>query len=186
MKTIEVMTWSSTKPTFWYQPKFQCRRCKSIFRCRHCSNYVFILDLKPGFDGSQDETNIFTFGDLGWLILEVWRFSNLYMSSDDGIYFAINSTESLGPVYKSNIQRPRQTLLANSASWTQHLSTLSVLFFNNHNPRKYNCKYINKLCGVYFYYGQVSLNRLGGLQLDNETNGAICNLYMHHLGNVSC
>ena len=46
---------------------------------RRCSNYIFILDLTPGFNGlgkdnckTSQETSMFS--DLMWPILEVWRY----------------------------------------------------------------------------------------------------------------
>ena len=49
-----------------------------VIACRRCSNYIFILDLTPGFIGlgkgnckTRQET--FQFGDLVHLILEILR-----------------------------------------------------------------------------------------------------------------
>ena len=45
-----------------------------------CSGvYIFILDLKPGFNGLGKDScktrrKTFKFGDLMWLILEIWRY----------------------------------------------------------------------------------------------------------------
>ena len=46
--------------------------------CRRCSNYIFILDLTPGFnrlckDNCKTRRETFKFCKLLWLILEVWR-----------------------------------------------------------------------------------------------------------------
>ena len=59
--------------------------------CRRCSNYIFILDWTPGFNGlvkdnCKTRREIFKFWDLLWLILEVWP------------YFIMNVT--LGELWK--------------------------------------------------------------------------------------
>ena len=46
--------------------------------CRRCSNYIFILNLTPGFNGLSEDNckriqETFKFWDLVWLILEVLR-----------------------------------------------------------------------------------------------------------------
>ena len=46
--------------------------------CRRCANYIFILDLTPGFiglgkDNCKTRRETFKFGDLVWLILEILR-----------------------------------------------------------------------------------------------------------------
>ena len=51
-------------------------RCSWSIACRHCSNYIFILDLKPSFNGlgkaNKARWETFQFGYLVHLILEVW------------------------------------------------------------------------------------------------------------------
>ena len=52
---------------------------KNIVACRRCSNYIFILDLTPGFNGwGKDDCKTrrksFKFGDLVRLILEILRY----------------------------------------------------------------------------------------------------------------
>ena len=58
-------------------------RCSCSIACRHCSNYIFILYLTPGFNGlgrhnckTQQET--FTCWDLVQHNLEVWWYKNWY------------------------------------------------------------------------------------------------------------
>ena len=53
-------------------------RCSWSIACRRCSNYIFILDLTPGFNGlGKDNCKMrqqtFKFWDLVQFILEVWR-----------------------------------------------------------------------------------------------------------------
>ena len=84
---ISITCWSLVSgdilSTIWYKwhPTRQLN-CWSLRRswsttCRHCSNYIFILDLTPGFNGlgkdncmTRQET--FKLWDLVFLILEVW------------------------------------------------------------------------------------------------------------------
>ena len=52
-------------------------RCSWSISCGHCSNYIFILDLTPGFnrlhkDNCKMRWETFKFGGLVHLILEVW------------------------------------------------------------------------------------------------------------------
>ena len=51
-------------------------RCSWSIACRRCSNYIFILDLTPGFnilckDNCKQRQGAFKFWDLVWLILEI-------------------------------------------------------------------------------------------------------------------
>ena len=53
-------------------------RCSWSIACRRCSNYIFTLDLKPGFNGLGKNNcktirETLKFWDLVQLILEVWR-----------------------------------------------------------------------------------------------------------------
>ena len=53
-------------------------RCGWSIACQRCSNYIFILDKTPGFNGlGKDNCNMrrdtFMFWDLVHLILEVWQ-----------------------------------------------------------------------------------------------------------------
>ena len=54
-------------------------RCSWRIACRHCSNYIFILNLTPGFNGLSEDNctriqETFKLWDLVWLILEVLRY----------------------------------------------------------------------------------------------------------------
>ena len=58
-------------------------RCSWSIACRRCSNYIFILDLTPSFNGlgkdnCKTRPEIFKFWDLVCLILEVWRYSSIH------------------------------------------------------------------------------------------------------------
>ena len=78
-------------------------RCSWNIACRRCSNYIFILELTPGFRGlgkynfkTKQETNKFC--DLVQLILQVWRH--------------IDSSRLLNAIYLSIwLQRIRQRQL---------------------------------------------------------------------------
>ena len=53
-------------------------RCRWSSTCQHCSKYIFILDLTPGFNGLDKDNcktrwETFKFGDLVHRILEIWR-----------------------------------------------------------------------------------------------------------------
>ena len=53
--------------------------CSWSITCRRCSNYVFIPDITAGFNGSGKDhcmmtPETFEFGDLVWLILEIWQY----------------------------------------------------------------------------------------------------------------
>ena len=53
--------------------------CSWSIACRHCSNYIFILDLTPGFKGFGKDSRktvleSFNCWDLVRLILETWRY----------------------------------------------------------------------------------------------------------------
>ena len=72
----------------WYKPylnKHQnCRslRCSWSIACRRWSNYIFVIDLTPGFnrlrkDNLKTRQETFKFWDSVWLILETWRYSVL-------------------------------------------------------------------------------------------------------------
>ena len=57
-------------------------RCSWSIACRRCSNYIFILDLTPGFNGLGKDTcktrrESFKFWYLVCLILEILRFCSL-------------------------------------------------------------------------------------------------------------
>ena len=60
--------------------------CSWNSACRCCSNYIFILHLTPGFNGSGKDNckmrqKTFKFGDLVWLILKVWWYISWHSSS---------------------------------------------------------------------------------------------------------
>ena len=53
-------------------------RCSWSIACRRCSNYIFVLDLTPGFNGlgkdnSKTRRKIHKCWDLVPLLLEIWR-----------------------------------------------------------------------------------------------------------------
>ena len=53
-------------------------RCSWSIACRHCSNYIFILDLTPGFnilhkDNCKMRRETFKFGYLVCFIIDTWR-----------------------------------------------------------------------------------------------------------------
>ena len=53
--------------------------CSWSIACRRCSNYIFILDLTPGFNGLDKDNckprrETFKFGDLVPLVLEILRY----------------------------------------------------------------------------------------------------------------
>ena len=57
-------------------------RCGWSIACRRCSNYIFILDVTPGFNGLGKDNwkmrqETFKFWNLVLLILEVWWYSYL-------------------------------------------------------------------------------------------------------------
>ena len=61
--------------------QYNCRslRCSWSIACRRCSNYIFILDLTPGFiglgeDNSTTRRETFKFDDSVRLILEILRY----------------------------------------------------------------------------------------------------------------
>ena len=60
--------------------------CRWSIACRHCSNYIPILDLTPGFNGlGKDNCNtrweLFKFWDLVCLILEILRYLFQHMEA---------------------------------------------------------------------------------------------------------
>ena len=67
----------SLNSCLWYCFHFvKLVRCNWSIDCRRNSNYIFILDLTPGFDVlGKDNCKIITFKflNLVWLILEIWR-----------------------------------------------------------------------------------------------------------------
>ena len=65
------------------QRNFWPLRCSWSIACRRCSNYIFILDLTPGFnilrkDNCKTRRDTFKFWDLVRLILEIWRYSYIH------------------------------------------------------------------------------------------------------------
>ena len=64
-----------------FSRQWNCRslRCSWSIACRRCSNYIFILELTPGFiglgkDNCKTRRETFKFGDLVRLILEILRY----------------------------------------------------------------------------------------------------------------
>ena len=94
--------------------QLNCRslRCSWSIACRPCSNYIFILDLTPGFKGlGKDDFKTgwesFKFWDLVRLILETLRYS-----------FKMTTTSlSPGPV----------------SSWLQHDTKCVIWFIWHHD-----------------------------------------------------
>ena len=71
--------------SLWYKTHFSSQlncwslRCSWSIACRHCSNYIFILNLTPGFNGLGKDNykmrrEVFKFSDLVRLILETLRY----------------------------------------------------------------------------------------------------------------
>ena len=59
--------------------KFVDHSCSWSITCRRCSNYIFFLDLAPGFNGLGNDNcktrrGAFKLWDLVHLILEIWRY----------------------------------------------------------------------------------------------------------------
>ena len=59
-------------------------RCSWRIPCRRCSNYIFIIDLKHGSNGldkddCKSRREKFKFWDLVRLILEVWRYTMIFV-----------------------------------------------------------------------------------------------------------
>ena len=98
---VEIMTWHQIghKPlsssimiqfpnilsSLWYKTHFSRQlncwslRCSWSIACRRCSNYIFILNLTPGFNGLGKDNykmrrEAFKFWDLVRLILETLRY----------------------------------------------------------------------------------------------------------------
>ena len=83
----------STKPlpsSLWYKTHFSRQlncwplRCSWSIACRRCANYIFILDLTPGFNGLGEDNykmirETFKFWDLVRLILETLRYLKLWL-----------------------------------------------------------------------------------------------------------
>ena len=69
-------------------------RCSWSIACRRCSNYIFILNLTPGFNGlGKDNYKVrretFKFGDLVHLILETLRYISIWVNLLSGSHFAV-------------------------------------------------------------------------------------------------
>ena len=99
--------------SLWYKPhlsrQLNCGslRCSWSIACRRCSNYIFILDLTPGFNGSGKDNcktrrESFKFWDLVRIVLEIlpyimgcsicyWKF---FCGSDPGWWV---SQQACGP-----------------------------------------------------------------------------------------
>ena len=69
---------------WWFEmpsrPYCRSLRCSWSIACRRCSNYIFILDLTPGFKGFGKDSgktlrDSFKCWDLVRLILETWRYT---------------------------------------------------------------------------------------------------------------
>ena len=57
------------------------------FACRRCSNYIFILDLTPGFNGLGKDNykmrqETFKLWDLVRLILEIWQYHHISLGAE--------------------------------------------------------------------------------------------------------
>ena len=70
-------------------------KCGWSIACRRCSNYIFILDLTPGFnrlgkDNYKMKRETFKFWDLVRLILETLRYLFLFIKWDQLSIFILN------------------------------------------------------------------------------------------------
>ena len=70
---------------FSSQLNFCSLRCSWSIACRHCSNYIFILNLTPGFNGLVKDNykmrrQTFKFCDLVCLILETFSYSPIWIT----------------------------------------------------------------------------------------------------------
>ena len=80
-------------------------RCSWSIACRHCSNYIFIPNLTPGFNGLGKENynmrrEAFKFWDLVCLILETLRYMYYQcISSGDIAFFYRIISQALGHMY---------------------------------------------------------------------------------------
>ena len=83
--------------------------------CRRCSNYIFILDLTPGFNGlGKDEMRIISskFGDLVQLILQILRYQNCLWPHNSGTEIVDSETLVLQLIFHMpRQQRHQQTCL---------------------------------------------------------------------------
>ena len=78
-------------------------RCSWSIACRRCSNYIFILNLTPGFNGLGNDNcktgrETFMFWDWVRLILENWRYvwwqphlyiGNFYTGKTESLYWGV-------------------------------------------------------------------------------------------------
>ena len=114
-------------------------RCSWSIACRRCSNYIFILDLTPGFNGlgkdnykTRRETFRFSSWDLVRLILEIWRYLEKSLMCDF-VFIAVAVVPIFGSVsytwgtgnLRVNSLRPRQngailqTTVLDAFVWTK-------------------------------------------------------------------
>ena len=68
--------------------------CSWSIACQRCSNYIFILDLAPGFNGEGKDCcrmkrEILKFRNLVHLILEIWPFILSYLYNDNIAHLSI-------------------------------------------------------------------------------------------------
>ena len=81
-------------------------RCSWSIVCRRCSNYIFILDLTPGFnalgkDNCKTRQETFEFGDLVRLVIEIWRYPLVHCHAVE--WSLCNSFEDRTTVYFSTV-----------------------------------------------------------------------------------
>ena len=102
------------------QYNFWSLRCSCSISCQHCSNYIFILDLSPGFygldkDNCKTRWETFKFCNLVQLILEVWRYLKL---KSQEISFAIIPSSDLWDFVRFEFKM--------SFRWIFHITTLGL------------------------------------------------------------
>ena len=78
--------------------------------CRRCSNYIFILNLTPGFNGlgkdnCKTRLETFVFWDWVRLILETWRYINYWQSLDKPLQIT-SWDQWKKPTYQNHSQAP--------------------------------------------------------------------------------
>ena len=133
--------------------QLNCRslRCSWSIACRRCSNYIFILDLKPGFKGlGKDDFKTrwesFQFWDLVRLILETLRyivFMNTFVHRNTASLGSVDSCKvSIGNISICHFHSLRYQMSINSLALNKSIKILKML----------NCKWFSwlKMYGFYF------------------------------------
>ena len=116
-------------------------RCSWSITCRSCSNYIFILDITPGFnrlhkDNCKARGETFKFWDLVHLILETWQY--IHSSNSLCIYEASSQAFCSCPTTHKNTMDIWFIILMvlcktfnSSAHWYHHSLTLCHQFVNS-------------------------------------------------------